>query len=171
LQAILKAAGRAAPGVIGAVAANKQADSLQGLADKYFSVGEPSRARYEASYAPGFTMANDPGYADALAQSSKATLHGLSVSGNPAGSPNAWGASLNDMYQKTAYPALQRFREQNANTGGIGTLTAAAPAAASGAIGAQGNVLNALGASANDIFNPPKSLAEQLAELRRQGLY
>jgi hypothetical protein len=171
LTALLKAAGRAAPGVIGAVAANKQADSLQALADKYFSVGAPSRARYEASYAPGFTMANEPGYKDALDLTTKATLHGLSVNGNPAGSPNAWGQTLTDINSKFAFPALQRFREQNANTGGIGTLTAAAPAASSGAIGAQSNVLNALGSSANSIFNPPQSLAEQLAELRRQGLY
>lgn len=167
LQALIKAAGRAAPAVLGAVAANKQADSLGALAKQYMDLGAPSRARYEASFAPGFTMANDPGYQGALDQSAKATMHGLSVSGNPADSPNAWGKSLQDLYEKTAYPALQNFRNTNANAGGIATLQTAAPAAATGAINAQGNVFNAIGAGANDIFNPQPSLAQTLAEYQR----
>ena len=167
LSAIIKAAGRAAPAAIGAIAANNQANSLSALSDRYMSLGEPSRARYEASFAPGFTMANDPGYMDALNQSAKATLHGLSVGGNPAGSPNAWAQSLSDLNAKSAYPALQNFRNQAAATGGYGAFNTAAPGAATGAINAQRGVYDALGAGAADIFNPPKSLAEQMAEYRR----
>lgn len=163
--------GKAAPAALGAVGAKQQADSLSALAEKYMALGAPSRDRYEASYEPGFTMMNDPGYKDALDQSSKATLHGLSVQGNPAGSPNAWAQSLNDLYAKTAYPALQNFRNTNANAGGIASLQTAAPAAATGAIGAQANIFNAIGGGLNDIFSPKQTLAEQLADLRRQGLY
>lgn len=158
---------KGAPAALGAYAANKQANSLQELADKYMNLGAPSRDRYEASFAPGFTMANDPGYTDALNQASKASMHALSVNGNPVGSPNAWGRSLQDLYEKTAYPALQTFRNQNASTGGIASFSAAAPGAATGAIGAQGNVFNAIGGGINDIFNPKPSLAQTLAEYKR----
>ena len=89
------------------------------------AVGAPSRTRFEGSFAPGFTMASDPGYTDALDQSAKATLHGLSTGGNPAGSPNAWAASLADLYGKTAYPALQQYRATNAATGGFGSFAGA----------------------------------------------
>ena len=156
---------------IGAIGSLQQAGALQALNQQYLGLGAPSRARYEASYQPGFTMANEPGYQDALNQTAKATLHGLSVQGNPAGSPNAWTQTLSDVNSKFAYPALQNYRNQNANTGGIGQLTAAAPAAATGAIGATGNMYNAIGAGVNDVFNPPKSLAQQLAEMKQAGLY
>lgn len=158
---------KGAPAVLGAIGANQQANSLSDLAKQYMDLGAPSRARYEASFAPGFTMANDPGYQGALDQSAKATLHGLSVNGNPAGSPNAWNRSLQDLYDKTAYPALQNFRNTNANAGGIATLQTAAPAAATGAINAQSNIFNAVGAGANDIFNPQPSLAQTMAEYQR----
>jgi hypothetical protein len=167
MKYILDAIKKGAPAAIGAYAANQQANSLQDLANKYMEMGAPSRARYEASFAPGFTMANDPGYTDALNAASKATLHGLSVNGNPAGSPNAWSTSLQDLYAKTAYPALQTFRNQNAATGGIASFSAAAPAASTSAINAGSNVFNAIGAGVNDIFNPKPSLAETLADYKR----
>lgn len=159
--------GAAAPALLGAYASNQQTGALKDLSQQYLGFGAPSRARYEASYAPGFTMANEPGYTDAINQASKATLHGLSTQGNPAGSPNAWAQSLQDLYSKTAYPALQTYRNQAANTGGIGTLTSAAPGAATGAITSQGNVYNAIGAGINDIFNPRTTLTDLLKALPR----
>jgi hypothetical protein len=114
-------------------------------------------------------MENDPGYQDALKQAAKASLYGLSVNGNPAGSPNAWGQSLTDLYQKTAYQALQNYRNQNAAAGGMAALTQAAPGASNSAISAQGNVFNGLGAAANDIFNPPKTLTQLLREIQAAG--
>lgn len=154
---------------LGIYGANQQANSYADLANKYMSFGAPSRARYEASFAPGFNMNMDPGYTDALNQSSKATLHGLSTQGNPADSPNAWSKTLSDLYEKTAYPALQNYRSTNANAGGIASLQAAAPGASSNAINAQGGIYNAIGAGAADIFNPPKSLAQILKEARVYG--
>lgn len=165
----LEAIARGLPGALGALGAANQANAYKDLSRDYMAVGAPSRARFEASFDPGFSMENDPGYQEALKQAAKATLHGLSIGGNPAGSPNAWAQSLTDLYQKTAYPALQNYRNQNASAGGMGALTAAAPAAASGSIAAQGNVFNGIGAAANDIFNPPKSLSQLLREIRSAG--
>ncbi len=159
--------GKAAPAALGVVGATKQQNSLEALAQKYLDLGAPSRTRYEASFAPGFTMENDPGYMDALNQASKATLHGLSVNGNPAGSPNAWAKSLSDNYAKTAYPALQNFRNTNANAGGIASLQTSAPGFDTGAVNAGKGVFDAVGGGINDIFNPKPSLAQTIAEYKR----
>ncbi len=157
-------------------------------ADK--AVVAPSQARYESTFQPGFTMANDPGYQDALDQSSKATLHALSVNGNPAGSPNAWAQSLTDNYQKTAYPALQAYRSTNANTGGYGSAGAGAatipslatniPAGATAgsgvgynagsstaaqAIGQSGTTFADLGGAVNNVVNPSPTIADLLKKL------
>jgi hypothetical protein len=167
LQSILKAAGRAAPAALGVIGANRQANSLEALANKYLDMGAPSRARYEASFAPGFTLANEPGYMDALNQTSKATLHGLSVQGNPAGSPNAWNQTLSDINTKFSMPALQNFRNMNANAGGIASLQTSAPGFDTGAVNAGKGVFDAIGGGLNDIFNPKPSLAQTLADYKR----
>lgn len=146
------------------------------------SVGQPSRDRYEASYAPGFTMEKDPGYTDAMAQASKATLHGLSVNGNPDGSPNAWAQTLKDLYDKTAYPALQQYRSNNATTGGYAGYNAAGASApgytasafgnpnvagdtSAAAIGANSNIFNSLGKGLANVTNPTQNLS--LADLAK----
>lgn len=139
---------------LGVYGANQQAGALNDLADKYLAIGAPSRARYESSFAPGFTMAKDPGYTDALDQTTKSFLHKASIGGNPAESPNAWMQTLKDVNSTFAYPALQNYRNQNSSTGGYGAFNTAAPAAATGAVNAQTGVYNAIGAGAADIFNP-----------------
>ena len=160
---------RGIPGILGAVASNNQADAYRDLSRDYMAVGAPARARFEASYAPGFSMEDDPGFKDAINQAAKATLHGLSVGGNPAGSPNAWAQSLSDLYQKSTYQALQNYRNQNASAGGMGALTSAAPSAAGNAVSQQGNVFNSIGAAANDIFSPRKSLSQLFQEIKAAG--
>lgn len=154
----------AVPGLLGAYASSRQSDNLSDLATKFGEYGGPSRARYEASFQPGFTMANDPGYQDALDQSAKATLHGLSVQGNPAGSPNAWAQSLQDNYQKTAYPALQQYRNQNAATSGIGAFNSAAPGLATGQLQSNANMYNGIGSAIGNVTNPTQSLADILKQ-------
>jgi len=161
--------GRIAPALLGAFASSQQSKSLTELADKYFSVGAPSRARYESSFRPGFTMANEPGYSDALNQTTKSFLHKASIAGNPADSPNAWMQTLKDVNATFAYPALQEYRRQAAGAGGLASLTAAAPAAAQAAVGADRGIYDAIGAGAADIFSPPKSLSDLLREIKRAG--
>lgn len=160
---------KALPGVLGAVGANSSAKSLQELANRYSEYGGPSRARYEASYAPGFSMASDPGYTDALNQSAKASMHALSVNGNPGDSPNAWSQSLSDLYQKTAYPALQNYRLGNSAAGGLQNAAAAAPGLATSAIGQQGQVMSNLGGAFNDVTGNDNSLAGILKKLGTAG--
>lgn len=163
---LLRSLARAAPGVAGAVASAQQSSDLRDLAQKYLDMGAPSRARYESSFNPGFSIASDPGYKDALDQVTKATLHGLSVTGNPADNPNAWMQTLSDVNAKFAYPALQDYRRLNAGTGGLAALTSSAPATDTAAVNAQGGIYGGLGAAAADVFTPKQSLADLLKSLR-----
>lgn len=165
----LEMALRGLPGIVGAISANNQANKSDALAQQYMALGAPSRARFEASYAPGFSMESDPGYLDALNQASKASLHSLSVTGNPAGSPNAWAKSLSDLYQQNAYTALQNYRNQNSGAGGLSGALQASTSPANNAITQQGNVAGSLGGAAADIFTPRKSISEILGEIRRSG--
>ena len=162
----LSVGGAALPGLLGAFASSKQADTLKGLADEYKAFGAPSRARYESSFAPGFSMASDPGFTDALDQSAKATLHGLSVNGNPAGSPNAWATTLDDLYKKNAYPALQQYRGQNAATSGIANFNAAAPGAQTGQLQANANIFNGIGSAIGNVTNPAPTLADIMRQFQ-----
>src|SRR3990167_3725419 len=166
----LELLGRVAPAALGAYASNQQANSLENIANKYAEYGAPSRARYEGSFAPGFTMASDPGYQDALDQSASAAWRAGSMGGNPAGNPAALSEILDRLYKGTAYPALQNYRTGNASAGGIASGTAAAPSLDQSAIGARTNVYNAFGAGIADVMNKPKSLAEQFSDLRRMGI-
>jgi hypothetical protein len=169
LKYFLDKAARGAPAALGAYGANQQAEAYKELSDKYMGLGAPSRDRYESSFQPGFTMASDPGYSDALAQTTKETLHQLSPGGNPAGSPNAWEQTLKDVNAKFAFPALDNYRRTNAGAGGLAALTSAAPGAASAGINADRGVYDAIGAGAADIFSPPRSLSDLLREMKRAG--
>jgi len=152
---------------LGVLGSNQQTNSLNNLSKQFAEYGAPSRARYESSYQPGFTMANDPGFTDALNLTGKASAHAQSVTGNPTGSANAQTQINKDIFSQFAYPALQNYRSQNANAGGISSFNSAAPSAATSAVASQGNMYNALGAGINDIFNPKPTLAQSMADYQR----
>jgi hypothetical protein len=162
----LSMAGNLGGAALGYLGADQQADAYSALAQQYMNIGAPSRARYEASYAPGFSMNLDPGYKDALDQTTKSFLHKASVTGNPVDSPNAWMQTLKDVNSTFAYPALQDFRRMNANAGGLSRFADAAPGAASGAINADAGKLNAIGYGVGNIFNPPTTLEQLLKGMR-----
>lgn len=162
---------RALPGILGAGASKKQAGALQDLSSKYAEYGAPSRARFEASMTPGFDPSSIPGYSGAVDTASKSLLARLSATGgNPYGNPGGLIDANKQIISGTALPAIQAYQNQNANTGFGGTLNAAGSFGGQ-AIGAQGNVYNAIGAGINDVANPPQTLAQQLAELKKAGLY
>src|SRR3990167_991129 len=158
--------GKIAPAALGVIASNQQSKDYLQLADKYMGFGAPSRARYESSFVPGFSMANEPGYADALDQTTKSFLHKASIAGNPADSPNAWMQTLKDVNSTFAYPALQEFRRVNAGAGGLANMAPAAINAEGRSVGAERGIYDALGAGFADVFSPPKSLSDILREIR-----
>lgn len=147
--------GKVIAGILGAYGSDQMAKEYRATADKYMAMGAPSRDRYEASFAPGFTMMNDPGYKDALDSVGKESAAAMSMHGNPADSPNAWKQTQLDVYNKVAYPALQGYRQTNASAGGLASFASAVPAADTAATGAQQNIWNAGGSIASNLFSPP----------------
>lgn len=170
-SSVLKMLGRAAPGLLGAYASNKQTVALEDMAKRYEAYGSPSRDRYEASMTPGFDPNSMPGYAGAVDTASKSLLARLSASGgNPFGNPGGLIDANKQIIAGTALPAIQAYQNQNANVGFGGTLNSAGSFGGQ-AIGSQANTYNAIGAGINDAINPPKSLAEQMAAMKAAGLF
>lgn len=150
---------------IGSVAADKQrADALRELSDKYMALGAPSRARYEASFAPGFKPTDIPGFQGALDTSADTILRRMSTSGNPFGNPGGLTQAMDYLAGNLGLPAINQYRNQNAATGGFGAFSTAAPGAATGSIGATGDIYSDIGRGAGDILNPPTDLAKLLRQ-------
>jgi hypothetical protein len=146
---------------LGAYGANQQSNSLNELASKYSEYGAPSRARFEASMSPGFDPMSIPGYSGALDTASKGVLARLSAGGgNPFGNPGGLIDAQKQIVAGTAMPAINEYQRLNLSAGGLGNLNAAVPSLQSQAIGADGNVLNALGYGLNAVTNPQPSLAD-----------
>jgi hypothetical protein len=152
-------AGSLAPGVLGYLGSSQATDAYKDLANQYMGFGAPSRARYEASYAPGFDITQaDPAVGKAIDASSNALLRGLSTQGNPYGNPGGLMEANKYVTSNVALPALNQYRNQNSASGGLAGFSTAAPAAASGAIQSQGNEWNALGYGLGRAMNPSPSI-------------
>jgi hypothetical protein len=163
----LKLLGAVGPSVASALWSNYMAGKTEDQANKFSSYGAPYRDKLAQSYEPGFSMGNEPGYADALNQSAKATLAGLSTRGNPAGSPNAWAATLKDLTAKTAFPALQGYRNTLAGAGGLANLNAAGTGMTGQALGLESQIGPAIGDAFGGLFGSSKQGGLTLADLMK----
>jgi hypothetical protein len=156
---------------LGVLGSRNQANAYNNLASQYTAFGAPSRSRYEASMTPGFDPMSIPGYSGAVDTASRGILARLAASGgNPWGNPGGLIEANRQIISGTALPAIQQYQNQNAATGGYGAFNTAAPAAASAAIGARGNVYNAVGGGLAGLLNPQPSLIDTLRALNVQGL-
>ncbi len=158
--------GAAAPGLLGAYASNQQTNAYTDLANKQLAYGEPSRARFEASMQQGFDPNSIPGYQAALDNSSQAILRKLSATGgNPFGNPGGLIEANKAIVAGTALPAIQNYQLLNSSSGGLTSMTPAANANQSAAIGSTGNTWNSLGAATAAATAPP---AFDLASFMKQ---
>ena len=145
---------------LGMYGSNQQAKSLGDLATQYQNFGAPSRARYEAAMSPGFDPMSIPGYSGALDTANKSMLAQLSAqSGNPFGNPGGLIDAQKKVVSGTALPAIQQYTGQNASVGFGAPMQAALNLQTQG-VGADSNVLNALGYGLNAITNPQPSLQD-----------
>lgn len=169
-QDLLSLAGTLGATALGAYSADQKTGSLNELADKYMAFGAPSRDRYEASYAPGFSMANEPGYKDALDETMQAYLRKASTGGNVFDNPGVSQEVLKGVNSSFAFPALQNYRNQNASTGGYSAFNTAAPGTAAAAANSQGGLLSTLAGGVSDILNPQPQPQQgfSLADLMKQ---
>lgn len=173
--------GKAAPGVIGAFAADSQTKAINDLAaqqktqyDEYKGFGAPYRTKLTDLYADPSTFLTSKEVQTPVQQGSDIMARSLSMTGNPTGSGNA----LQQLQSYSADQLFGKLGQEKDRLAGYGGLTAYNQAAA-GSAGNQtlnlaglqsgANVWNAAGAAANNIFNPPKSYAQQMAEWRSMG--
>lgn len=149
---------------LGAYSANRQANSLQGLADQFASYGAPYRFKLADLYSNPAGFLNSPEVQIPVQQGTDAMARALSIKGNPAGSGNA-------LQQLQSYSADQLFsklgseKDRLAGFGGLTAYNAAAPQVAANAVNAQGGTLGAIGGGIADVFNPARTPAQQMAEL------
>ena len=180
----LNIAGKAAPGLIGAFAANEQADAIRDVGGKedarireFMTFGAPSRERYEASFAPGFDITSDPALRGAMDTTTDTLLRRLSASGgNPYGNPGGLMEAEKYVMGNVALPYLQNYRNQNASTGGYGAFNTTAAGGGDttklnlAGINADAGMWGGLGDAASSVFTPRSSLDQLLKQLKGYGL-
>jgi hypothetical protein len=158
--------GALGPAALGYIGGTQQTNALNQMQDKYLALGQPSRDRLEASYQPGFSLMNEPGFKDAMNQSSTSVLNNLSAkSGNPYDNPGAVTQANQYMFGNVALPQLNTYRSQNASSGQLGTNTAGTAGMAGAS--SSGNALNAVSFGANNLLNPQPTI-EDLMRLQAQ---
>lgn len=157
--------GGAGSAVLGAVGANAQGNAYSDIVNKYLALGAPSRARLEASYAPGYDPSvSDVAYKGALEQSANAAARATSArSGNPVDNPGAYAEMQKYITNSTALPYLQNYRSQNAASGGLGVAPAAANDSA--AAGQTSGVYNALGYGLGQMTQPQSQYGGALSKM------
>lgn len=158
----LKLAGTLGSTVLGYLGAENQAGALSDTADKYLALGQPYRGALAASYAPGFSMNNEPGYKDAIDQTMQSYLRKASTGGNPFDNPGVSTEALKYVTAGTALPQLNTYRSQLGSFGQLGVNTAGT--ADMGAAGASGGTYDALGYGLSQLTAPKNNTLQDLVQ-------
>jgi len=146
---------KAAPGLLGAYASDRQADAYSGLAGQYMAMGEPYRQRLSDLYNDPSSFLNSPEVQVPVQQGTNILARSLSTQGNPAGSGNAL-QELQNYATNQMYSRLGQERDRLGGFGGLTQYQGAVPGLASLGIGQKGNVYQALGGAAADVFGTGK---------------
>ena len=148
---------------LGAYASNKQTNALEQQAQRYEGYGAPYRQKLSDLYKDPTSFLSSPEVRVPVDQGTSSLMRSLSTQGNPFGSGNA-------LQQGQSYASDQLFgklgqeKDRLAGFGGLSSYNQAAPQASTNAINSGANTWNAVGAGANNIFNPPQTPAQQAAE-------
>lgn len=150
---------------LGVLGANAQQNAYKDVYDQQMALGAPSRARYEASFQPGFDLYTaDPGAKSAADATADSTARSLSTSfGNPFDQPSATGGIFRSVLgQNNAQ--LNTYRSQNLTGGQLGTNTAGT-ASLQGA-GQSGTLYDAIGGGLGALTQPQNSLEDLIKKYR-----
>lgn len=149
-----------ATGVGGLLAANETGDAYRDVANQYLALGQPYRDRLNASYQPGFSLAQaDPAFQNALDVAGQTSARALSTKyGNPADSPTAQAEMQKYLLGNVELPQLNTYRSQLGSFGNLGVNTAGTGSLAGANTTGQG--YEAIGAGLGQALNPQPSLAD-----------
>jgi len=119
----------------------------------YLAMGQPYRDQLAASYAPGFSMANQPDFQNSLDIGAQAAARATSAKvGNPTGNPGAYADMQKYISGSLALPQLNTYRSQLGSFGQLGTAVAGANDTAGA--GNTGYATNALGYGLGQLTQP-----------------
>lgn len=150
---------------LGVLGANQQADAYKDVADKYLALGAPYRDKLSASYAPGFSMADQPDFMNALNLGADAVARATSTKANTF-DPGAQMEMQKYVSGSLALPQLNTYRSQLGTFGNLGTNVAGTTDAASA--GQTGNMYNAIGYGLGQITQPQSSTNSALSDLLKR---
>lgn len=165
----LSVAGPLAGTAAGLYGANQQQNAFSDVANQYLGLGAPARARLEASYQPGFSLAQaDPAFQNALDTAGQTSARALSTKyGNPADSPAAQAEMQKYLLGNVELPQLNTYRSQLAGQGGLGINTAGTASTAGAAN--SGGAANAIGYGLGSLLNPQPDLSQLFRQLGTSG--
>lgn len=165
---VLGAGGSSLLGVLGS---NAQADAYGDVAQQYLGLGAPFREKLLQSYQPGFSMADQPDFQNALDVGAQAAARATSARvGNPVDNPGAYAEMQKYITGSLALPQLNTYRSQLGSFGQLGTNVAGT--ASMGEAGQAGGAYDAIGAGLASLTRP-KSPYEDLLKgiLGNQGQF
>jgi hypothetical protein len=150
---------------LGVYGANKQAESAEGLFNKFFQMGAPYRTSLQQLNENPESFYSSPMVQGALQQGSDALSRSLSAKvGNPILNPTA----LQEMQNYTTRGLLDAYGNrwnQLSSAGQLGVSQSAPLGLQANA--AQGNVYNALGAGLGSVFNNQRDYTGELLDILR----
>ncbi len=156
----IKALGGLGSAALGYLGSEAQSNAASGVADKYLALGQPYREKLSASYAPGFSLGNEPGYQDAIDQTMQSYLRKASTGGNPFENPGVSNEALKYVTAGTALPQLNTYRSQLGSFGQLGVNTAGT--ADLGAASQAGGPYDALGYGLSQLTQPNNNQLQDL---------
>lgn len=165
---LMRGIGTLGSSLVGAYASNQQSNQLSDLANRYEGYGAQYRQRLSDLYANPDSFLQSKEVQTPVQLGTNNLMRSLSTQGNPFGSGNA-------LQQGQSYASDQLFsrlgqeKDRLAGFGGLSAYNQAAPAAQSNAIQSGSNAWNSLGYGVNNIFNPPQSSAQTMADFFRMA--
>lgn len=145
--------GGAGSALLGVAGSNAQADAYSDVANKYLALGAPYRDKLTASYAPGFSMADQPDFQNALDVGAQAAARATSARvGNPVDNPGAYAEMQKYITGSLALPQLNTYRSQLGSFGGLGVNTAGT--ASMGGASQAGGMYDAIGSGLASLTKP-----------------
>lgn len=153
---------------LGLAGANSQSNALKDVYNQQMTLGAPYRDMLAQSYQPGFSMANQPDFMNALNIGADAAARATSAkSGNPVDNPGAYAEMQKYISGSLALPQLNTYRSQLGSFGQLGTNTAGA--AALGGAQSQGGTYNALGYGLGQLTQPDNPFKGLLSNFGKSG--
>lgn len=149
---------------LGMIGANQQADAYSDVSNKWMQQGQWARDALKGTFDPGYSMASQPDFMNALNIGADAAARATSAKvGNPVDNPGAYAEMQKYISGSLALPQLNTTRNLLMNAGNVGT--GAAGTADMSAAGQTGGMYNALGYGLGQLTQPANPYTGALQKL------